>query len=237
MAAPHPTPCPGYYQACNKQGHTAQYCPAISLKLSTTTSILSPFSPAPWQHHVNYSATTKPNTSSWLLGSEENHHVTSNLSNLSTHTHYNGSADVVIRDDTSLPKIHTSSTYLSTPSHTFSLNNVLCAPTVQKNLISISQFCQSNNNSIEFLPFSFRVKNLSTGAIVLHDRTKNGVYEWPVSSNKSSPLIAFSSAKTSSSEWHHRLGHLFSSILKHIISSFHLESSSPLSPDFNCNSC
>lgn len=56
---------------------------------------------------------------------------------------------------------------------------------------------------------------------------------WLVSSVKSFSLVAFSNVKTTSSESHHRLGHLSSPILQHIISNFHLESSSPLFSNFN----
>ncbi|RVX13659.1 Retrovirus-related Pol polyprotein from transposon RE1 [Vitis vinifera] len=42
--------------------------------------------------------------------------------------------------------------------------------------------------------------DLHTGAILLQGRTKDGVYEWPLSTSKSHPLIAFSSVKTTLSE-------------------------------------
>uniref|UniRef100_A0A2N9I718 Integrase catalytic domain-containing protein n=1 Tax=Fagus sylvatica TaxID=28930 RepID=A0A2N9I718_FAGSY len=70
---------------------------------------------------------------------------------------------------------------------------------------------------------------LHTGTILLKGQTKDGVYEWPTSS----PLIAFSTIKTTSFDWHHRLGHPAFSILKHIVSSNHLGSSSSLSSDFS----
>lgn len=53
----------------------------------------------------------------------------------------------------------------------------------------------------------------------------------------SSSLLAFSSVKTSSSEWHHRLEHTASSILKHIVSRNKLDLSSSLSNQFSCNTC
>jgi hypothetical protein len=139
----------------------------------------------------------------------------------------------MIGDGSNLPITHTGSTSLKTPHHTFTLNNVLCVPSMEKNLISISQFCTSNNVSIEFLPSIFFVKALHTGTILLKGQTKDGVYEWPTSS----PLIAFSTIKTTSFDWHHRLGHPAFSILKHIVSSNHLGSSSSLSSDFSCNAC
>ena len=101
--------------------------------------------------------------------------------------------------------------------HFFFLSNVLCVPTMKRNLTSISQFCHSNNTSIEFLPTSFFVKDVHTGAILLQGRTKDGVYEWPTMTSKSSHLLAFFVVKTTSFEWHHRLGHPSSSIFKHCV--------------------
>lgn len=57
---------------------------------------------------------------------------------------------------------------------------------------------------------------------------------------KSSPLLAFSSVKTTSSEWPHRLGHPTIPILKHSVSSYNSDFSSfmlssPLCHACNCN--
>ncbi|KAL9438165.1 hypothetical protein AB3S75_023934 [Citrus x aurantiifolia] len=81
---------------------------------------------------------------------------------------------------------------------------------MKRNLISIHQFCNTNKAVIEFLPNTFSVKDLSTGNTLLRGQTKDGVYEWPLSS----PILAFSSIKTTSHDWHHRLGHPSASILK-----------------------
>ena len=105
----------------------------------------------------------------------------------------------MIGDGTSLPITHTSSTSLLTPTTTFTLNNVLCVPNMKQNLISISQFFTTNNASVEFLPSSFHVKNFRTGAILLTSNTKDGVYGWLATKVVSSPLLAFSSVKTISS--------------------------------------
>ena len=121
--------------------------------------------------------------------------------NLNLHNPYDGLDDVVIGDGTGLHITHSGSISLSTPSRSFTLQNVLCVPNVKRNLISISQFCKSNKTFVEFLPSSFHVKDLQTGAILIHDHTKDGVYEWPT--NPSTSVIAFSSVKASPSDWHH----------------------------------
>ena len=145
----------------------------------------------------------------------------------------------MIGDGSGLPITHTGSTSLNTPYHSFTLSNVLYVPTMKRNLISISQFCKSNNTSIEFLPSSFHVKDLSTGAILLKGQTKGGVYEWPTTTSlsPSSSLLAFSSVKTTLPTWHHRLGHPSLSIFKTISSIVNLDVSSSSTLNFSCNSC
>jgi hypothetical protein len=190
-----------------------------------------------WQPQAHFASNTTSTTPQWLLDSGASHHVTADLSNLSLHTPYNGSDDIMIGDGSSLPITHIDSTSFTIHNTSFKLNNVLCVPNMKKNLISIFQFCTSNNVSVEFLPSFFYVKELHTGAILLKGQTKDGVHEWPVPSSLSSPLVAFSSVKTSSSAWHHRLGHPAFSILQHIISHYQLDLSSFPISDFLCNAC
>lgn len=110
---------------------------------------------------------------------------------------------------------------------------------MKKNLISIYQLCTNNDVSIEFSPSVFRVKDLNTGETLLTGKPKDGVYEWPASSFhvSSSPLLAFSIVKTTSSEWHSILGHPSLSIMRNIISQFSLPLSSPLLSHAHCNAC
>ena len=108
---------------------------------------------------------------------------------------------------------------------------------MQKNLISCSKFCHQNNTSIEFSPSSFFVKDLTMGTTFLQSQSKDRVYEKLVFPSQSSLIIAFSSTKSSSNVWHHRLGHMSSSIYKHIVSTFGLELSKFSNFNFNCNSC
>ena len=128
-------------------------------------------------HPTAHLTTTSTNTPPWLLDNGASLHVTSDLNNLSLHAPYQGSDNIMIGDDTGLPITHTGSTSLPTSNTHFSLTNVLCVPSIIKNLISISKFCISNNASIEFLPYTFLVKDLYTGAILLTGKAKDDVYE------------------------------------------------------------
>ena len=60
------------------------------------------------------------------------------------------------------------------------------------------------------------------------------MYEWTTPKN---PILAFSTAKTTSINWHHRLGHPTLPILQHILSNSCLESFSSMPKDFSCTAC
>ena len=116
--------------------------------------------------------------------------------------------------------LHSNTTSLSTPSNSFTLHNVFCVPHMKINLISISQFCKINKTSVEFLPSSFRVTDLHMGAILLHDRTKDNIYEWTTKS--STHIIVFSYVKDIPYDWHHHIGYPSKPILQHFVSNYKL---------------
>jgi hypothetical protein len=178
-------------------------------------------------------ATCTPSVSSpWMMDSGASHHITSDLQNLAHHLPYTGTDDVLIGDGKGLKITHLGSNQLSSSTHSFHLNNILCVPDIKRNLISIYQFCVDNNVSIEFLPWCFLMKDLLTGEIRVKGKTNEGVYEW-------SCVVAphaFPSVKLAPINWHFRLGHPAFSILNTIFSKHHLNSHL-ISKDFVCNAC
>ena len=108
----------------------------------------------PWQPRANHVVLSNNTTPTWLLDSRASHHVASDLSDLSLYSPYQGFDDIMIDDGLTLPITHTDSTTIPTSSNTFTLQNVLCVPLMQKNLISIYQFCTNNHVYVEFSPLS-----------------------------------------------------------------------------------
>ena len=147
----------------------------------------------------------------------------------------------MIGDGKSLRITHTGSAALPSSSSALLLSDVLCVPLMKQNLILVSKLCSSNNVSIEFLPFSFVVKDLLTGAHLAEGVNKDGVYEWPnyapIKSLSDSSYLAFATIKTNFQDWHNRLGHPSLKILSQIIRSFKLPLSSPSPNQFSCHSC
>ena len=141
-------------QLCDKARHTARVC------RSRPPSYFTPkenfMAREPQIHNAN-----------WVIDSGASHHITSDLQNLSIHSEYGGTDDVIIGDGNGISITHTDSTNLIIENPNFMFGNVLCAPAIHKNLIFVSQFCKHNCTSIEFFPTYFLVKDLSTGATLV----------------------------------------------------------------------
>jgi hypothetical protein len=137
---PGPRPYLGYCQVCRLQGHTAKRCPSFRFVPQKTVIPKSSNNSNPWQPQVhlvtsNESSTPTSNvisTPSWLLDSGSSHHITADLHNLSLHTPYTSSDDVMIGDGTGLRITHTGSSTLHLGSSFFNLKNILCVPDIKK---------------------------------------------------------------------------------------------------------
>ena len=168
-------PSQKFCQLCDKARHTARVC------RSRLPSYFTPqenfMAPEPQIHNAN-----------WVIDSGASHHITSDLQNLSIHSEYGGTDDVIIGDGNGISITHTDSTNLITENSNFMLGNVLCAPSIHMNLIFVSQFCKHNCTSIEFFPTYFLVKDLSMGATLVQGQSKGNLYEWPTSSPNSSSI-------------------------------------------------
>ena len=213
----------GFCQLCDQQGHSAKRCPRVRPVISTAPT-------------ANYTATASPKPPNWLLDSAASHHITDDLNNLSLTSVYEGSDAIVIGDGTGLQITHAGHATLPTPFKDFALSNVLCVPSIKKNLLSVSQFYKTNNTSIEFFPAYFLVKDLRTGATLIRGRNKNDVYVWPESLSPLTSFHAFVGVKAPLIDWYRRLGHPSSRILHHLVTSCTLPLSTS-SSNVTCDSC
>lgn len=114
----------------------------------------------PWQPRANLGAVSHYNPQQWLLDSGATHHLTSDLNNLALHQPYNGGEAVSIADGSGLQITHTGSASIRTPSKTLLLNDVLCVPHVNKNLLSVYRLCNANQVCVAFFPSYFQVMDL-----------------------------------------------------------------------------
>jgi len=132
------------------------------------------------------------------------HHITSNAHSLTTTQDYHGPETVSMGDGNTIPISHTGNTNLCASNYQFTLLNTLCAPSIKWNLVSDSQFCCGNQTSIEFFPFHYLVKDLTTGVPSVRGQSKSGLYEWPLGSTSTHPQCNFS---TPLHLWYRRFGH------------------------------
>lgn len=119
----------------------------------------------------------------------------------------NNNHHIVVGNGHLIPIIGHGSTSLPIPHPPLSLNNMLHAPKLIKNLILVRKFTADNSVSVEFDPFGFSVNDLQTGTKIMRCDSMGDLY--PIFSN-SQPTKSFSpSALTalSSHLWHNRLGH------------------------------
>ena len=137
-----------------------------------------PYVPAPHAYFLGNTPTVNTASSFWLVDAGASHHVSMDLQNLASHSKYDDIDEITVGNGNNLNITHTSSTHLSSSSKSFLLSNVLCVPSMQRNLLSVSQFCTTNNASIEFFHDCFVVKDLQTGAILLRESLKGGSYEY-----------------------------------------------------------
>ncbi|KAI3503105.1 hypothetical protein L1887_31541 [Cichorium endivia] len=157
------------------------------------------YSTSPQAHAMN---TTNTSKSDWLFDSGASHHITNDLSASSLHAPYDGTDELVIGDGSSLTITHVGSLLLQFSTATFVLKNVLCVPSISRNIISISRLCIDNHTLIQFYSFLFLIKDFRSQGILLRGLASRGIYEL----RSTSPHFAFLSHSNKSTPWHHRLG-------------------------------
>lgn len=99
---------------------------------------------------------THPATA-WYPDSGATHHVSSDLSNLTTSSEYFGGNTLHLGNYYGLPIAHIGDSFVhcalnSSLSKSFFLKNLLHVPTVSKNLLNVSHFAQDNQVFFEFHP-------------------------------------------------------------------------------------
>ena len=113
-----------------------------------------------------YASSTTSSHPSWLLDSGASSHITNNIHILQNPQPYIGPEKVYIGDGQGLPILHTSYTFLKTPSATFTLKNVLHVLHLKHDLLSANMFLRDNWCSLTLNPFDFIVKDLIMGMML-----------------------------------------------------------------------
>jgi hypothetical protein len=124
---------------------------------------------------------------------------------------------IVVGNGSTLPVTSVGVSVLPGP---FYLNDVLVAPHITHNLLSVRRFTTDNSCSIEFDPFGFSVKDLATRTPLARCDSSGPLYTFRPSSTGASPPPVLVST-TSSTTWHRRLGHPGPDVMTKLTSSLH----------------
>jgi hypothetical protein len=152
---------------------------------------------------------TPPVGTVWIADSGASYHTTPDAGILSSvrPPHPSCPSSIMVDDGSCLPV-----TSVGSAPGPFRLSDVLVAPQMVHNLLSIRQFTADNSCSVEFDTSGLSVKDLATGRLLLRCDSTGPIYtlRLPVSATSTSPssssLAAFAMTP-SSTTWHRRLGH------------------------------
>jgi hypothetical protein len=165
-------------------------------------------------------------------------HMTSSSCNLSSYFKLSKNHNIVVGNGHSVPIHGLGNTQLETPHPPLTLNNVLHAPNLIKNLVSVRKFTTDNKVSIEFDPFGFSMKDFQTGIPIMICESRGDLY--PITNQHSTNKIMHPSscAAMSSSIWHNRLGHPGEHVLSSLRKNQFIECNNSSQLHYNfCNSC
>jgi hypothetical protein len=137
-------------------------------------------------------------------------------------------APVIVGNGSHLPITHLGQFAIPSSSRPLYLHNVLVAPNIVKNLLSVRHFTTDNSLSMEFDPYGVSVKDLRTRDTLLRCNSDGDLYPLYTPASASTPRPGVALAVTSSETWHRRLGHPGSSSNKF----FHCNKLTGL-----CNAC
>ncbi|KAG8478469.1 hypothetical protein CXB51_028351 [Gossypium anomalum] len=169
---------------------------------------------------------TPVGTTSWYPDSGASHHVCQNATNLDATTPYSGTSELLMGNGVSSKILSVGNMVLSSNSKLLRLTNVLCVPSIRKNLLSVSQFANDNDVFFEFHPSYCVIKDIKTQEILLRGQVRDGLYHFLVASPVSSDPVAVvhnvdvqrSSLITDDfTLWHYRLGHPSTRIVNDVL--------------------
>jgi histone deacetylase 1/2 len=164
--------------------------------------------PAPQGYTPSY-----PIDPAWYADTGATDHLTNDLDKLTVREPYNGNDQVHTANGAGMRIHHVGQGILPTPSHNLRLNDVLHVPSVTRNLLSVKKLTHDNPVFVEIHPNDIFVKDRATREIMLRGRSRGGLY--PLEP----PIIkqAFGSVRASQEQWHCRLGHPASQVVKHVL--------------------
>ena len=148
-----------------------------------------------------------PPDANWYMDTGATSHMTSAQGNLSSYFNLSNNRGIIVGNGHSIPIHGYGHTNLSPPNPPFSLKNVLHAPQLIKNLVSVRKFTTDNSVSVEFDPFGFSVKDFQTGMRLMRCDSPGELYPITTTFTTNRATSSSTFAALAPSLWHARLGH------------------------------
>ncbi|KAG8493384.1 hypothetical protein CXB51_010806 [Gossypium anomalum] len=166
-------------------------------------------------------------TTFWYPDSGASHHVYRDLSVLRDPTPYSGISSLLMGHGTPTKISLVGSSVLPTQSKFLRLSNVLCVPSIRKNLFSISQFANDNAVFFEFHSTHCIIKDIVTREVLLTGHIREELYHIPVTVvsalSTEAPFVAHTKVQNKTTDcpiftlWHNRLGHPSAPVVKSVL--------------------
>jgi hypothetical protein len=146
----------------------------------------------------------QPSGSKWFLDTGATTHMTGDQGNFPIYCPSSSlnSSHIIVGSGSTVPILGTGTASINSPNARFILSNVLHAPQLVKNLISVRKFTKDNSCSVEFDPNGFSVKDLHSKKELMKSSSGGDLYSFGPS--KITPPLALI-ASSSIDVWHRRL--------------------------------
>jgi hypothetical protein len=168
----------------------------------------------------------------WIFDSSASSHMSSSRNMLSSCTSSPFSS-ITLGDGSLIPIHCVGQTHIPSASKPLLLRDVLVAPALIKNLISVRQFTRDNLVSIEFDCFGLSVKDYLTKAEIACFNSSGDLYSMNGARTTAQP----SSMVASVDLWHQRLGHPQAATLSNLLSEFSILCNKDSCDPLVCESC
>ncbi|KAF7814697.1 Retrovirus-related Pol polyprotein from transposon TNT 1-94 [Senna tora] len=240
-------------QVCGKMGHIAVNCYNRFNQRYTEASLLQ-------QQIVNQQTNRQPAPSTmeamvatpetlfdaaWYPDSGASNHLTNDSTNLQHKHPYDGTEKVYVGNGQGMSISHIGEASIVTKNKPLTLKQLIHAPQITKNLISVSKLAKDNKVYFEFHANHCLVKSQETNETLLKGSFRNGLYcvdDLSLLHHQPQPHITAHIASTQSTikdfnVWHSRLGHPSSRVVSHVLSTCNISIPMNKTNNSTCHAC
>lgn len=165
---------------------------------------------------MNHFAAQGNSGTDWIFDSGASCHMSASSNMLSSCTPSSSFSSITLADGSSIPIYCVGQAHLPSSTKPLLLRDVLVAPALIKNLISVRQFTRDNFVFAEFDPFGLSVKDYLTKEEIARFSSFGDLNSLHGVPTTAPPVFMVASVD----RWHRRLGHHHSAILSSILSDF-----------------